>query len=213
MLTSEELYRSETYRIRRLTHKEEQDLIARARMGDTDARTALLHSCLNYIGCIAARHARFVFHDEYLDLVGIGNVAIVERFEEALQKENPCGFLRGCAKYSIIYYCFNKSALVPAPWKARQRIKTTSLNTPMRENTVQKESGEVREPPDYSFLYDAIEKLPKHYQDVLICHYGLYNRPDESLYMLSKKLSQSEKGSVAYLTAYRAIKRLRNMLS
>src|SRR5258708_8864450 len=113
--TTKELYRREVRSLPRLTRAEEQELVRRARRGDADARTALIQSCLNYVGFMAAWHARYVFHDEYLDLVGIGNVAVVEHVDEALTRENPSAYLRGSAKFSIIYYCFNPPPLIPPP--------------------------------------------------------------------------------------------------
>src|SRR5258708_5450364 len=211
--TTVELYQREVRSLPRFTRAEELELVSRARRGDADARTALIQSCLNYVGFIAAWHARYALHDEYLDLVGIGNVAVVEHVDEALTRENPCAYLRGCVKYAIIYYCFNRSSLIPTPWQAKQRISVTSLDTPVYANTVQQEPVVVRESPDYAWLYEAVEQLPHCYQDVLIKHYGLYDRPPESLYALSRRTNANVKGSVAYLTEYRALRRLRMHLT
>jgi DNA-directed RNA polymerase sigma subunit (sigma70/sigma32) len=213
VLTTEELYRREVRSLPRLTMPEEQELVRRAKEGEVEARTALVQSCLNYVGFMAAWHARYVFHDEYLDLVGIGNVAVVEHVDKALTRENPCAYLRGCAKYAIIYHCRNRASLIPTPWYAKRRISVTSLDTPVYANTVQTEPIVVRENPDYSWLYQAVEQLPPRYQDVLIRHYGLYDRPVESLYELSRRMSTSAKGSIAYLTEYRALRRLRQLLT
>jgi len=193
--------------------EKEWEIIRRARDGDNEARTALIKSCLNYVGCIAAWHAKYAHHDEYLDLVGIGNTEVVERFDEALTKENPGGFLRACAKYAIIYHCFNLSSLIPTPWVARKRISVTSLDNPCYSDTVSQEHVVAEEQPDYSSLYEAVKQLPKHFQDVLIKHYGLYNSPVESLYQMSRRMSKSVKGSKAYLIEYRALKLLRKFLT
>src|SRR5260370_38333091 len=150
--TTKELYRREVRVLPVLTRVEEQDIVRGARKGDADARTALIQSCLNYVGFMAAWHARYVYHDEYLDLVGIGNVAVVEHVDEALTRENPCAYLRGCAKFAIIYYCFNRSSLIPTPWQAKQKIYVASLDTAMYANTVPEEPVVVRESPDYTFL-------------------------------------------------------------
>jgi DNA-directed RNA polymerase sigma subunit (sigma70/sigma32) len=211
--TTVELYRREVRSLPRFTRAEEQELVRRARGGDADARTALIQSCLNYVGFMAAWHARYVVHDEYLDLVGIGNVAVVEHVDEALTRENPCAYLRGCAKFAIIYHCFNRDSLIPTPWQAKQRISVTSLDTPVYANTVQAEPVVVRESPDYSWLYQAMEQLPPRYQEVLIRRFGLYDRPVESLYAMSRRMSTSVKGSIAYLTEYRALRRLRQLLT
>jgi DNA-directed RNA polymerase sigma subunit (sigma70/sigma32) len=213
VLTSEELYSREVRCIRPLTVEKEWEIIKQAREGNMAARTALIKSCLNYVGCIAAWHARYARHDDYLDLVGIGNKEVVERFDEALTKENPCGYLRGCAKYAIIYYCFNRSSLIPTPWVARKRFSVTSLDNPVYSSTLSQETAEAQEQLDYSYLYEVLEQLPKHFQDVLIKHYGLYGKPVESLYQMSRQMSTSVKGSKAYLIEYRALKLLREQLT
>jgi len=213
VLTTVELYRRDVRSLPRLTREEEQEVVRRAKIGDVEARTTLVQSCLNYVGFMAAWHARYVFHDEYLDLVGIGNVAVVEHVDAALTRENPCAYLRGCAKYAIIYYCRNRAGLIPTPWYAKRSISVASLDTPVYANTVQQESVVVREHPDYSWLYQAVEQLPPRYREVLIRHYGLYDRPVESLYELSRRMSTSVKGSIAYLTEYRALRRLRHLLT
>lgn len=211
--TTVELYRREVRSLPRFTREEEQELVRRARRGDADARTALIQSCLNYVGFMAAWHARYVFHDEYLDLVGIGNVAVVEHVDEALRRDNPCAYLRGCAKFAIIYHCFNRDSLIPTPWQDKQRISVVSLDMPVYANTVRHEPVEVRERPDYTFLYQAVEQLPQPYQEVLIKHYGLYDKQPESLYALSRRMKENVKGSIAYLMEYRALRRLRQLLT
>ena len=210
---SEELYRSMTRSLSPLSRDEEAEVIKRATEGDPSAREQLITSCLNYVGAIANMYKQYLLHDEYLDLVGIGNVAVVERFYEALKRENPGGYLRGCAKYAIIYYCFNRSSLIPTPWFARKRFSITSLDNPVYSNTLKKEPVTPLEKPDYAWLYQAVEQLPRHFQDVLIKHYGLYNRPVESLYEMSRRMSKSAKGSMAYLIEYRALKLLRKQLT
>jgi len=193
--------------------EKEWEIIRRAQEGNKEARTALMKSCLNYVGCIAAWHARYVFHDEYLDLVGIGNAEVVERFDEALTMENPGAYLRGRAKYAIIYYCFNRSSLIPTPWFARKRFSITSLDNPVYSDTLSQEPVVAEEQTDYSLLYEALEQLPSRYREVLIKHYGLYGRPVESLYQMSRQMSTSVKGSMAYLIEYRALKLLRELLT
>src|SRR5260370_35246138 len=101
--TTKELYRREVRSLPRLTRAEEQELVRRARRGDADARTALIQSCLNYAGFMAAWHARYVLHDEYLDLVVIGNVAVVENVDEELTREKPSANFGGSCNLAISY--------------------------------------------------------------------------------------------------------------
>ncbi len=214
ILTNEELYRSEVRSLPRLTVEEEQEIVKRAREGDEDARIALMKSCLNYVGFIAKRYKQYLYHDEYLDLVGEGNLAVVENFDKALGKDNPCGYLRGIAKFTIIHYCFTRANLIVRPDHNAEPVYTTSLDTPVFYNTLAdtKEPVVVAERPDFTYLYKAVEQLPKSYQEVLIKHYGLYDTQPESLYALSRRTKENVKGSVAYLTEYRALRRLRKHL-
>jgi len=214
VLTSEEQYRGITKRLPRLTREQEQDIVQRARTGDPAAREALIISCLNYVSAVAHRYKRYLRHDEYLDLVGVGNLAVVEYLDKALVTGNPSGYLRSTAKYVMINYCCTRANLIVRQ-TYNEPIPTTSLDTPVFYNTLAdtKEPVVVTQQPDYTFLYEAVEQLPRHIQDVLIKHYGLYGTRPESLYQLSLRMSRSVKGSVAYLIVYRALKRLRQLLA
>jgi len=212
LLTSEEQYRSVTRRLPRFTREQEAELVVRARTGDPIAREELITSCLNYVGFIANWYARYVYHDEYLDLVGIGNLVIVENLEKALAKDNPCAYLRKMVKTVVINYCITHASLVTRPVYS-EPTHTNSLDTPVYANTLTQEPVSTQESPDYTFLYQALEQLPKAYREVLTRHYGLYNSPVESLYEMSRKMSRSVKGSIAYLTEYRALRLLRQILA
>ncbi len=214
LLTSEEQYRSITKHLPRLNSEQEDEMVQRARTGDAAAREALIISCLNYVGAVAHRYKRYLRHDDYLDLVGVGNLAVVENLDKALATGNPSGYLRSTAKYVMINYCCTRASLIVRQ-TYNEPIPTTSLDTPVFYNTLAdtKEPVVVSEQPDYTFLYEAVEQLPRNVQDVLIKHYGLYGTQPESLYQLSLRMSRSVKGSVAYLIVYRALKRLRQLLA
>ncbi len=199
----------------RLTSEEEQNIINRAREGDAQAREQVIISCLAYVGFIAKRYERYLHHDDYLDLVGIGSLAVVENVERALVKDNPGGWLRSRGKYAIIHYCFTRANLIVRPDHKAQPVYTASLDEkPVLYNTLADKAQVVlRECPDYSYLYQALEQLPRHYQVVLISHYGLFDSQPESLYALSRRMKENVKGSAAYLTEYRALRLLRKYLT
>ncbi len=215
VLTNEEQYRSITKRLPRLTWQQEKDLVARARTGDPAAREDLIMSCLNYVGSLANRHKQYLFHDEYLDLVGEGNLAVVAAFDTAILKENPCGYLRTVAKYTIIHYCYTRATLIVRPDHNGEAIYIRSLDEkPYTYDTlVRNPPVAVTKHPDYSFLYQALEKLPKAYRDVLKKHFGLYDSQPESLYVLSRRKKANVKGTVFYNTKDRALRRLRKLLT
>lgn len=215
VLTNEEQYRGITKRLPKLTWQQEQVIVARARTGDPVAREELIMSCLNYVGSIANRHKQYLYHDEYLDLVGEGNLAVVEAVERALTKENPCGYLRSVAKYTIISYCATRASLIARPDHNTEAIYMGSLDEkPYTYDTLMRHAPPtVRNHADYSFLYAALAKLPKAYRDVLKKHFGLYDSQQESLYALSRRMKANVKGTVAYNTKDRAIRRLRILLT
>ena len=212
LLTSEEQYRSITKHLPRFTREQEADLIQRARTGDSAAREELIISCLNYVGFIANWCARFVYHDDYLDLVGIGNLVIVENLDKALAKDNPCGYLRKIVKCTVVTYCLTHASLVTRPVKSEPTY-TVSFDTPVYANTLSQEPVVVSEKADYTLLYQALERLPQAYQEVLARYYGLYDKPVESLYAHSRSTNKNVKGTVAYNTKDRALRRLRILLT
>ncbi len=212
LLTSEEQYRSITKHLPRFTREQEADLIQRARTGDSAAREELIFSCLNYVGFIANWCTRFVYHDDYLDLVGIGNLVIVENLDKALAKDNPCGYLRKIVKCTVITYCLTHASLVTRPVKSEPTY-TVSFDTPVYANTLSQEPVVVSEKADYTLLYQALERLPQAYREVLARYYGLYDKPVESLYAHSRSTNKNVKGTVAYNTKDRALRRLRILLT
>ncbi len=215
--TIEELYRSEVRQLPRLSVEEEQELVRRTRAGDADARDDLITSCLNYVGFMAARYKYFVLHDDYLDLVGIGNLAVVEHLDRSLLRDNPCAYLRGVVKFTILHYCFSHASLITRPQQTAP-VYTVSLDTarsdeqPLSQRLAHQESPLDVKQPEYTFLYQALEQLPPQYREVVSCHFGLYDRQAESLYTLSRRMSANVKGTIAYLMMYRALSRMRTIL-
>ncbi len=217
LFTSEELYRNEVRGLPRLTMAEEQEVVRRAREGDGEARTSLITSCLNYVGFIAAKYKYVVSHDDYLDLVGIGNLAVVEHLDRSLLRDNPYAYLRGVVKYTVLHYCFTHASLIARPQHIAA-VSTVSLDTarddeqPLLQRLAAQNSSPEEAQPDYAWLYQALEQLPTRDREVLSCHFGLYGRPRESLYELSRSMSANVKGSIAYLIKDRALQRLRTHL-
>jgi DNA-directed RNA polymerase specialized sigma subunit len=112
VLTSLEQYRSEVLRLPRLTDSEERDLERRARLGDEQARQQLIESSLQYVASVAWRYVCYVRQDDYLDLVSVGNLAVVEGIAKALTAAKPGAYLRGVARHAIRRYCLARSSLM-----------------------------------------------------------------------------------------------------
>ena len=112
VLTSLEQYRSEVLRLPHLTASEERDLEQRARLGDEQARQQLIESSLQYVAGVTWRYVCYVRQDDYLDLVSVGNMAVVEGIAKALTATRPGAYLRGMARHAIRRYCLARSSLI-----------------------------------------------------------------------------------------------------
>jgi RNA polymerase primary sigma factor len=109
VLTSVEQYRSEIACLPVLSRAEEAELVRRARLGERQAKDALLQSCLRYVAVVTNRYACYLQHEEYLDLVSVGNLAMVECLEKALTVDNPVAYLYGVAKLAVKSYAYRHS--------------------------------------------------------------------------------------------------------
>ena len=219
MLTSVEQYRSEVLRLPRLTQSQECDLVSRARAGDELAKGALIESCLQYVASIAWRYARYLRHDDYLDLVGVGNLAIVECVEKALAVNNPAAYLRGVAKLAMKLYCFKHAGLITRGPR-QDRVQVGSLDAPYGESDAcyadvlpAPTPESEQEQPNYEMLYQAINSLTEKQRYVILRHLGLDGNASESLGTISYRLSANPKMTIARNRFNLAIKRLHRLLA
>src|SRR6266568_2289403 len=164
-LSSVEQYLSELASLPVLTRDEEADLVRRARLGDKQAKEALLQGCLRYVASVTSQYSCYLQHEEYLDLVSVGNLAIVERLEKALTVENPVAYLYGVAKLAIRSYCYTHSQLMTQV-KGRPFVWVDSLDAPLcngkgclADSMVAQEQLPQQERSDYDRLYEAIIAL------------------------------------------------------
>ena len=222
MLTSVEQYRFEMYQIPRLTPQEEAAIMVRAKAHDPEAKEALILCCLRYVAHIATHYAHYAKHDEYLDIVGVGNLAVMETLENALTKRDPKGFLFMTAKWTMISYCFYRSSLMPRWNNKREAIDCISLDDsePWERSLYETLAAEPISPVayevaahDYERLYQAIQLLSDKLRQVILRHYGLDGKPQESLTAISYQLSPNPKGTIAFLRHRRALVALQRILT
>jgi DNA-directed RNA polymerase specialized sigma subunit len=114
LLTSLQQYRHEISSLPRLTREEEAELEhqARCELPGSRAGQQLVENCLNYVAAIAWRYTVYADHDEYLDIVSVGNAALVRYLEKSLLKDNPSAYLRAVAKWEIIHHMYYHSKLM-----------------------------------------------------------------------------------------------------
>jgi len=218
-LTSVEQYLSEVSRLPILSRGEEAELVRRARLGDSKAKEELLQSCLRYVAFVTSRYTCYLEHEEYLDLVSVGNLAIVERLDKALTVENPVSYLYGVAKLAIRAYCYKYSQLITQV-RGRPMVWTDSLDTPLCDRKgcladllVAPQHSPQKEQAAFTRLYDAISALTPKQQYVIVRFYGLDGDAPESIASISRRLSPTNpKVTIARNRYNNAIMSLRRKL-
>lgn len=102
VLTSLQQYRSEVLSLPRLSASEERDLEQRVRQGDREARKQLVEVGLRYVAGIAWRYLCYVPQDDYLELVSVGNTAVVVLYPISWRfcaiKRGAIGFRRAISR-------------------------------------------------------------------------------------------------------------------
>ncbi len=219
VLSSVEQYFSELAGLPVLTRAEEADVVRRARQGDKQAKEALLHGCLRYVASVTSRYSCYLEHEEYLDLVSVGNLAIVERLDKALTVENPVAYLYGVAKLAIRSYCYTHSQLITQV-RGRPMVWTDSLDAPLCNDKgcladllVAPEQTPKGEQSDFARLYEAINALTPKQRYVILRFYGLDDDAPESIASISRRLSSANpKVTIARNRYNNAISSLRRKL-
>ena len=156
-------------------------------------------------------------HDEYLDLVSVGNLAIVECFEKALTVDNPVAYLLGVAKLAVKAYCCKHSGLITRQ-RGQSFVRVDSLDAPLENGqgcladmlSVPTQEPQ-QEPADFTKLYEAINAITPKQRYVILRHFGLDGDAPETIATISRRLSQSNpKVTIArnrYNTAIRSLRR------
>jgi RNA polymerase sigma factor (sigma-70 family) len=175
-------------------------LVHAAFAGDEQARHTLILSLQEYLRFWASRFARLFFWAsprlDYEELVSAGNLALVERLDQYLRQGEAPSPLRArlavCAKYALLRFCITQASLIATPYSSeRASIRPTeSLDRPLpvpgarpytlgetlagppiRLTREREEGGLMGEDPSHQALYDALDRLPPHYQKVVIRAY------------------------------------------
>jgi DNA-directed RNA polymerase sigma subunit (sigma70/sigma32) len=219
VLTSVEQYLSELAGLPVLSRDEEAELVRRARLGDREAKESLLQGCLRYVASVTSRYACYLQYEEYLDLVSIGNLAVVERLDKALTVENPVAYLYGVAKLAIRSYCYTHSQLITQV-RGRPMVWTDSLDAPLcnrkgclADLLVAPSQAPQKAQSEVAKLYAAINALTPKQQYVILRSYGLDGDAPESIASISRRLSPTNpKVTIARNRYNNAIMSLRRKL-
>jgi hypothetical protein len=225
-LTALSLYFREINDIALLSHEREKELALRARAGDEAAKCELIESCMHYVAKVAETFYQTMprGRDEYLDLVSVGHLALVERFDRALQTENPSAYLRGIAKQHIWAHCVYSSWLITLPERKNyigQSPDVCSLNAhvgntdQIYQDIVAAQTDVVTERPSEFFeaLHRGIESaLTPTEREIVVRYYGLYGSTAHTTHEISYALSGNPNSNFAAGLRLRAVAKLRAFL-
>ncbi len=225
VLTNEQQYRKETTNIVVLNHEQRKALLARAAQHDPSARTAIIESCLPIVASIARKHILLTGTSvEYLDLVQIGNLTLVESYEQALSKEEPFAYLIGCARFALYKYCsYHTTSITTPKTRGLQPYQIVSLDAPFSEendNTLldilpEKAPGTERSDLDYTEpLQQAVATLPQRERLIVEHYYGLGEIAPKAFGDINRLLSPEhpQKGNANYYHS-RAMIKLRQSIT
>jgi DNA-directed RNA polymerase specialized sigma24 family protein len=225
-----------------LPQEEEVSVVERARQGETEARDALLLMQLPYVRVVARKYAAISSESghhrlEYLDLIQVGSLALVEHLDQALEHPNPCGYLCRCAAGAIIRYCRKYASLVVTLQGPKGHylptFETESLDAPRMTGdgeeytlaAVLASTDDLDQEPaqerDYTPLYRSLDDLSDACSFVVKRHYGFRCAP-ESLVSVSNALREyqgkpakavTHSANDAYRYHARALTQLRERLA
>lgn len=183
--------------------KEEVDaLLDQARQGDQDARELLIKCCLAFVFYRAWRYTDQLRHDDPMDLVSIGNIALLEGLDKALTEAvHPIKYLLSHAAFAMQHYVYHDSYLIKRDKHRNEVIQTVSLDQALgasdltyadlvgalQEFDMLSES-ETNSDVFYGPLYEAINQLTEKQRFVVVKHFGLENAP-ETFAEISRRLS------------------------
>ena len=206
ILSSSQQYQFDmaSYRdINTYSQEEQKRLIHLARQGEKSAREAILTGLLPAVCRDARRYGSSYMTKEtvieYSELVEIGNLALVEKFDVALATEEPISYLIACAQYEMRSYCLYDASVVPIPHGSvyyLNRPQVMSIDTPINEEKGDRLWSEClampessqQETEDYEPLYSAFELLTEKQKNVIFRLYGLCGNAPEGLRELGRAL-------------------------
>jgi RNA polymerase sigma factor (sigma-70 family) len=223
ILTNEEQYNSELQRFPHLTLDEQRVLESLAREGDKQARERIIMECMHFVEMMARRYSTtYVLADDYLDIVQVGNLALVEHIDRALSSEVPTSYLCGIARNLIRIYCVYRSRIIALPTNRAvpQDIpQTISLDRLLEsgDETVMEVSALLTsletdlEPEDeqpfgtlFAPLKEAMKTLTEKQREIITQYDG-----EHSFARLDLELFDKPESNIAKSRYYRALKKLR----
>jgi RNA polymerase sigma factor (sigma-70 family) len=171
-------------------------LIEQARAGDQEARELLICSCLWFVFHRAWRYKDIVRHDDPMDLVSVGNVAMVEALEKALWANDPFRYLMSQGAYAIAHYVYHENYMIKRDKHRNLVTPDVSLDAELQNgliyggmvgkpsevdiSSLYEEDSNTQEDEKYAPLYQALDRLTEKQRFVVMKHLGLgdYGAPE-----------------------------------
>jgi DNA-directed RNA polymerase sigma subunit (sigma70/sigma32) len=223
VLTSDQLYSRDLQEIPKLTNEERAELEQRARSGDQKAKTALIEDCLHHVKGVAIHYATTYGgnspYTEYMELLSIGNYALVEQFDKAIERaEDMSAYLKGCARWEIKRHILFRNSLIPIPGHTDfldKKVKIERL-TPLEAINipapVETETHSKVYEQHVDNIPDWLNQLTEKQLDTVRRHYGIDGRPEESIRDITIELTGDPTKNVIYGRHAKAIRRIQRYI-
>lgn len=202
-------------RIHLWPQEEQEAVVARARAGDQQARDLLLCSCLSFIFHRGWRYKDDIRHNDLMDLISVGNLAMVEALEKALYADNPIKYLMSVGAYAITHCVFHNSPMITRGYRT---VETPVVSLEEFSNSDLSYEGGIgvvdesdrREPERHISLYQALDQLTEKQREVVVRHVGLEEHAPTALKQISRELGLEK--SAAQDRWQGGLKRLKKLL-
>ncbi len=186
------LYQAEAKRIPPLTPEAQDALLEEARHGSMKARNRLLMSCLSDTIRMAKYKLseRELRHSDLMDLLGVANVKMLEKFPKALEKEDPIHYLMTEIMYDMKHYMLYKDPMIQRSKQVKFDPSHPITSSGEAERYERLPAPDMKlvteEPTHYPELHSAIANLTPLRRNALTRRFGLYGYPTESVGEIAK---------------------------
>jgi DNA-directed RNA polymerase specialized sigma subunit len=207
-LASFDQFRREVFSRPRVDWEEIDQLVWKARAGDEAAREGIIERCLPYVVWLAWHYKPFLPHEDYGDIVGIGNLALVTCLNDALAARNPVVYLMRCAYYQVLEYVARRTSLISVPKTGKAKPVISLEATPALQNSLSDNPVQTTGAADayQAWLTEALKVLTPLQREVVLVKYGFPERSCDSLYQLSRAQGKSGRYTSSLKAALRKLR-------
>ena len=212
-----------------LSQEQQGQLLAQARAGDASARERLIYSLLRPIAAFAYRTHRYsnLWHYEMMDLVSVGNLVLIEHFDDALSKDDPLLYLISYAYSEMRDFCRKSASLIVTPRTiGEEPVIVESLEALCDRRKDDDDDGVDFEiflgAPLFTVspshincipLYEALSKLTEASQQFIAHLFGLFDVEPMTLAEWAGGVTDSKPYNAAKARKSQVIKRLHTLLA